>query len=56
MIYITILAAIAAVGLAFRNKIIQIFKKFKKERHTENSKDKGMDETSRKEVVNDKQE
>ena len=56
VIYITILAAIAAVGLAFRNKIIQIFKKFKKERHTENSKDKGMDETSRKEVVDDKQE
>ena len=56
VIYITILAAIAAVGLAFRNKIIQIFKKFKKERNTENSKDKGMDETLRKEVVDDKQE
>ena len=56
VIYITILAAIAAVGLAFRNKIIQIFKKFKKERNTENTKDKGMDETLRKEVVDDKQE
>ena len=56
VIYITILAAIAAVGLAFRTKIIQIFKKFKKERNTENTKDKGMDETLRKEVVDDKQE
>ncbi len=56
VIYITILAAIAAVGLAFRNKIIQIFKKFKKERNTENTKDKGIDETLRKEVVDDKQE
>ena len=56
VIYITILAAIAAVGLVFRNKIIQIFKKLKKERNTENTKDKGMDETLRKEVVDDKQE
>ena len=56
VIYITIIALIAAVGSAFRNKIIQIFKKFRKKRNTENTKDKGMDETLRKEELDDKQE
>ena len=55
VIYITIIALIAAVGSAFRNKIIQILKKLKKEENIKNTGDKSMDETLRKEELDDKQ-
>ena len=58
IIFVGIFAAIAAVGIAFRDKIKELIEKFKKDKNNKNTndKDKEKDDEIRKGEANDKQE
>ena len=56
IIFVGIFAAIAAVGIAFRDKIKELIEKFKKDKNNKNTNDKEKDDEIRKGEANDKQE
>ena len=56
IIFVGIFAAIAAVGIAFRDKIKEFIEKLKKDKNNKNTNDKEKDDEIRKGEANDKQE
>ena len=56
IIFVGIFAAIAAVGIAFRDKIKEFIQKLKKDKNNKNTNDKEKDDEIRKGEANDKQE
>ena len=56
IIFVGIFAAIAAVGIAFRDKIKEFIEKLKKDKNNKNTNDKEKDDEVRKGEANDKQE
>ena len=56
IIFVGIFAAIAAVGIAFRDKIKEFIEKLKKNKNNKNTNDKEKDDEIRKGEANDKQE
>ena len=56
IIFVGIFAAIAAIGIAFRDKIKEFIQKLKKDKNNKNTNDKEKDDEIRKGEANDKQE